>query len=115
MIPRVYDSQHLHNGNGGFVIDGPTGPWNPDEMAAVVTFVIKQDGNGAGTAVGIGETTLLRRKPNGADFDWSATVTHISGPAFKAGDADVQAWASVAKTGGPGEYDWYVDVTIVNP
>jgi hypothetical protein len=111
MIPRVYPNQHLHNGNGGFVINGPTGAWNPDEIAAVVTFVIKQDGNGP-AAVGIGETNLLRRKPNGADFDWSAAVTHISGPAFQTGDADVQAWASVAKTGGPGEYDWYVDVTI---
>jgi hypothetical protein len=111
MIPRVYTNQHLHNGNGGFVINGPTDTWATDELAAVITFVITQNGNGP-VAVGIGETNLLRRRPDGGTFDWNAAVTHTSGPAFQAGAATVKAWASIAETGGPDMYPWAVDITL---
>jgi hypothetical protein len=116
MIPRVYPDQHLHSGTGGFVINGPAEDWEAAELAAVVTFVVTQNGS-APAAVGIGETNLLRRRPNGADFDWSAAVTHLSGPAFKTGAAKVHAWASIAETTGPGgDYNCDVDITIApNP
>jgi hypothetical protein len=52
MSPKVYPNQHVHNGNGGFVINGPTDAWDPDEMAAVITFVITQNGSGP-AAMGI--------------------------------------------------------------
>jgi len=111
MSPKVYPDQQLRNGNGTFLIDGPTGSWASNELAAVVTFVVKQPVNG-NLAVGIGETALLMRPRNGGSFDWSAGVTHISGPAFQAGAANVQAWASIAESGGPDKYDWDVDITI---
>jgi hypothetical protein len=112
MSPKVYDTQKLST-NGQFLINGPTDNWDPDELAAVVTFVIKQAGNGA-VAVGIGETQLLTRQQNGKSFDWSGAVTHISGPAFQTGSATVRAWASIAETNGPDTYECDVDITI-NP
>ena len=111
MSPKVNKKQKLNDGTGKFVINGPTGRWASDERAAVVTFVVKQPVNG-NLAVGIGETALLMRPRNGGSFDWSAGVTHISGPAFQAGAANVQAWASIAESGGPDKYDWDVDITI---
>jgi hypothetical protein len=113
MSPKVYEQQHLGNGNGGFVINGPTGDWAADEMAAVITFVVKQNGNGA-VAVGIGESVVYNRPENGMSFDWTAHVKHVAGPAFRTGDAKVQAWASIAERGGPDMYPWGVDITI-NP
>jgi hypothetical protein len=112
MIPRVYPNQRLHNGNGGFVINGPTGDWEADELAAVITFVVTQGQNGT-TAIGIGESPVYDRPPAGASFDWRAPVQHVSGPAFHSGAADVQAWASIAESEGASEmYPWNVPITI---
>ncbi len=111
MSPKVNKKQKLDDGNGEFIINGPTGRWKTDEQAAVVTFVIKQGNNGT-TAVGIGETTLLQRPTNGHSFRWSADVTQVSGPAFAVGAADVQAWASIADSDGPYLYGWNVPITI---
>ncbi|HEY2868727.1 MAG TPA: hypothetical protein VGJ11_04425 [Gaiellales bacterium] len=112
MIPRVYPGQHLPPGNSDLVINGPATGWEPDELAAFVTFVVTQNGSVPAT-VGIGETTLLKRRSDGGDFDWSAAVTRVSGPQFKTGPAKVHAWASVAETGGPGDpYDCDVDITL---
>ena len=84
MIPRVYPGQHLPPGNSDLVINGPATGWEPDELAAFVTFVVTQNGSVPAT-VGIGETTLLKRRSDGGDFDWSAAVTRVSGPQFKTG------------------------------
>ena len=111
MSPKVNKKQKLRDASGDFVINGPTGRWASDERAAVVTFVIKQGNNGT-TAVGIGETTLLKRPGNGRSFRWSAAVNEVSGPAFAAGPADVQAWASIADSDGPYLYGWNVPITI---
>ena len=111
MSPKVNKKQKLKNAKKRFVINGPTGRWRADEKAAVVTFVIKQGTNGA-TAVGIGETHRLNRPANGRSFRWSAAVKKVSGPAFVAGPADVQAWASIAESDGPYLYGWNVPVTL---
>lgn len=111
MSPKVNKQQKLQNANGNFVINGPTGAWKNAEQAAVVTFVIKQGANGS-TAVGIGESRLLHRPASGRSFRWTADVTHVSGPAFAAGPADVQAWASIAESDGPYMYPWNVPVTL---
>ncbi|HEX5251746.1 MAG TPA: hypothetical protein VFW14_18925 [Gaiellales bacterium] len=110
MSPKVNKKQKLVGGRLTS-INGPTGRWKADEKAAVVTFVIKQGNNGT-TAVGIGETHKLNRPVNGRSFRWSATVDQVSGPAFVAGPADVQAWASIAESDGPYLYGWNVPITI---
>lgn len=111
MIPRVYKNQHLGGANG-FVINGPTGNWDGKDLAAVVTFVIKQNGSGP-VSIGIGKSVVYDRPAGGASIVWTAPVRHVSGPAFHAGDADVQAWISIAETGGASEmYPWNVPITL---
>jgi len=110
MSPKVNKQQKLVGGKLKS-INGPTGRWKADEQAAVVTFVIKQGNNGT-TAVGIGETRLLKPQVGRRSFRWSAAVNKVSGPAFVAGPADVQAWASIADSDGPYLYGWNVPITI---
>lgn len=111
MSPKVCEEQHLRDTNGKFVIKGPTGDWDPDEVKAVVTFVVTQSGNGT-VAVGLGETVVYDRPPNGDSFVWKAEVKHVAGPAFRTGSADVHAWAAIAEQGGLGTYDCDQAVTI---
>ena len=111
MSPKAYDKQKLSGPNGSFVVTGPTEKWEPDELEAVITFVITQPKDQP-VSIGIGRTDVLTRKSGGASFDWSAPVKLVTGPAFRTGEASVKAWASVAETGGPGDYNCVVDITI---
>jgi hypothetical protein len=95
--PRVYDKQKLSGPNGNLAVTGPTDKWEPDELEAVITFVVTQP-KGQPVSIGIGRTDVLTRKQNGVSFDWNAAVKLVTGPAFRTGGAAVRAWASVAET-----------------
>jgi hypothetical protein len=46
--PRVYDKQKLSGPNGNLAVTGPTDKWEPDELEAVITFVVTQPKRPAG-------------------------------------------------------------------
>jgi len=67
--------------------------------------------------VGRGESVVYARPADGKSFIWHADVTHIAGPQFRTGAADVHAWAVVAEGGGLGQppYECDIPVQIVDP
>jgi hypothetical protein len=110
MSPKVWDQQHLKT-NGKFTIKGPTGTWDSDEVAAVFIVVITQPKAGS-VAVGRGKSIVYTRPPDGKSFIWEADVTHIAGPPFQEGPADVHAWAAVAEGGGLADPPYECDVPV---
>jgi hypothetical protein len=110
MHPKIDPQQALPA--AGAQIGGPIGPWDPDETAAIFTFMVTQI-VGNGVAIGMGKSDIYH---HGAGGWWAPVEVLQNRPAFRAGGATVMAWASIAlDDGGWKMYPWGRPVELSSP
>jgi hypothetical protein len=115
MHPKIDATQHL---GPPFRITGPVDDatdtyGEDDDLAMAITFVITQDATGA---KGVGKADDIYFASDKSK-NWSGLVTVPGGtPKFKAGVADVSAFAAIVTDEGEWElYPWGRQVTVVSP
>jgi phage/plasmid primase-like uncharacterized protein len=115
MHPKIDEKQHL---GPPFKITGPvddaTSSYeNDDDLAMAITFAVTQDQTGA---KGVGKADAIYFQSD-KGTNWLGLVTVPDGtPKFKAGSAEVSAFAAIVTDEGEWElYPWGRTVTLISP